>query len=73
MHIVVTADPLDRHGALVTVNDRQYPVDEHQAQHLAVELVSAAEDLLYLANKPHGSDACEALRRLLPQLLRRET
>jgi hypothetical protein len=73
--IRVTADPLNRHGAVVELsgnNRSRTTVDRLQAQNLAEEFISAAEDLLYLANKTHASDACEALRLLLPKLLQRE-
>jgi hypothetical protein len=71
--IRVTADPLNRHGAVVELGDKRRYLDRLQAQNLATEFISAAEDLLYLADKTHASDACEALRLLLPKLLQRET
>jgi hypothetical protein len=48
-------------------------VDHLHAQDLAEELITAAEGLFYLADKTHASDACEALRLLLPKLLQRES
>jgi len=70
--ILVTADPLNRRGAVVELDGKRRSLDPLQAQHLADELISAAEDLFYLTNKTHASDACEALRLLLPKLLQRE-
>jgi hypothetical protein len=73
--IRVTADPLNRHGAVVELNSNnrsRTTVDRLQAQNLAEEFISAAEDLLYLADKTHASDTCAALRLLLPNLLQRE-
>jgi hypothetical protein len=73
LQINVRINPQDKHGALVTVGDRQHSLNKREMVDTALAMVEAAEELFYLAEKQHSADACAAMiRYLLPNLLRKE-